>query len=124
MNKGKSCVSRLMKVFFFYSSEVTHLYTYNIRTVLHYATGWDAGVHFPAGVMIEFSLCHRIQTTSGVHSSSYSVGTRCFCPGVKRPGREADHSPPSSGDVENACSYTSTPLIRLHGVIIKQEIRK
>jgi hypothetical protein len=29
--------------------------------------------------------------------------------GVKRPGREADHSPPSSAEVNNARSYTSTP---------------
>jgi hypothetical protein len=28
--------------------------------------------------------------------------------GVKRPGREADHSPPSSAEVKNAWSYTST----------------
>jgi hypothetical protein len=37
--------------------------------------------------------------------------------GVKRPGREADHSPPSSVEVKNACSYTFTP-IRLHGVVL------
>jgi hypothetical protein len=30
-------------------------------------------------------------------------------PGVKRPRREADHSPPSSAEVKNAWSYTSTP---------------
>jgi hypothetical protein len=29
--------------------------------------------------------------------------------GVKRRGREADHSPPSSAEVKNAWSYTSTP---------------
>jgi len=29
-------------------------------------------------------------------------------PGLKRPGREADHSPPSIAEVENAWSYTST----------------
>jgi hypothetical protein len=29
--------------------------------------------------------------------------------GVKRPGREADHSPPSSDEVKYAWSYTSTP---------------
>jgi hypothetical protein len=29
--------------------------------------------------------------------------------GVKQPGREADHSPPSSAEVKNAGSYTSTP---------------
>jgi hypothetical protein len=29
--------------------------------------------------------------------------------GIKRPGREADHSPPFSAEVKNAWSYTSTP---------------
>jgi hypothetical protein len=32
-----------------------------------------------------------------------------FFPGVRRPGREADHSPPSSAKLKNAWSYTSTP---------------
>jgi hypothetical protein len=26
-------------------------------------------------------------------------------PGIKQPGREADHSPPSSAEVKNAWSY-------------------
>jgi len=30
-------------------------------------------------------------------------------PEVKRSGREADHSPPSSAEVKNAWSYTATP---------------
>jgi hypothetical protein len=30
-------------------------------------------------------------------------------PGIKRLGREADHSSPSSAEVKNRCSYTSTP---------------
>jgi hypothetical protein len=38
-------------------------------------------------------------------------------PEVKQPGREADHSPPSSSEFKNAWSYTSTP-IRLHGVVL------
>jgi len=29
--------------------------------------------------------------------------------GIKRTGREADHSPPSSAKVKNAWSYTFTP---------------
>jgi hypothetical protein len=29
--------------------------------------------------------------------------------GVKQPGHEADHTPPSSADVKNARNYTSTP---------------
>jgi hypothetical protein len=37
--------------------------------------------------------------------------------GVKRQGREADHSPPSSAEVKNAWSYTCTPPIRLNGVV-------
>jgi hypothetical protein len=37
---------------------------------------------------------------------------------VKRPGREADHSLPSSAEVKNAWSYTSTPAIRLDGVVL------
>jgi hypothetical protein len=28
---------------------------------------------------------------------------------VKRPGREADHSPPTCAEVKNAWSYTSSP---------------
>jgi hypothetical protein len=38
--------------------------------------------------------------------------------GIKWPGREADHSPPSSGEVKNAWSCTSTPSIRPHGVVL------
>jgi hypothetical protein len=38
-------------------------------------------------------------------------------PGVKRPGREADHSLPSNAEVKNAWRYTSTP-IRLHSVVL------
>jgi hypothetical protein len=38
--------------------------------------------------------------------------------GVKRLGREADQSPPSSAKVKNAWSYTSTPPTRFHGVVL------
>jgi hypothetical protein len=38
--------------------------------------------------------------------------------GVKLPGHEADHSPSSSAEVKNAWSYTSTPPICLHGVVL------
>jgi hypothetical protein len=39
----------------------------------------------------------------------------------KRPGCETDNSPPSSAKVKNAWSYTSTPPIRLHGVVLTSE---
>jgi hypothetical protein len=38
--------------------------------------------------------------------------------GVKRPGREADHSPPSSAEVKNVWRYTSTSPIRVHGAVL------
>jgi len=38
--------------------------------------------------------------------------------GVKRQGCEADHSSPSSAEIMNAWNYTSTPPIRLHGVVL------
>jgi hypothetical protein len=43
---------------------------------------------------------------------------------VKRPGRESDHAPPSSAEVKNAWSYTSTPPIRLHGVVLSSAQRQ
>jgi hypothetical protein len=38
--------------------------------------------------------------------------------GVQQLGHEADHSPPSCAEVKNAWSYTSTPPIHLHGVVL------
>jgi hypothetical protein len=46
-------------------------------------------------------------------------GAEEFLPGGKAAGREADHSRPSSVEVKNAWSYTSTPAIRLHGVVLR-----
>jgi hypothetical protein len=54
-------------------------------------------------------------------SSLLSNGYQGLFPwGVKRSGREADHLPPSSAEVKNARSYTSTPPIRLHGVVLSR----
>lgn len=40
-----------------------------------------------------------------------------FFPGVKQgPGRKFDHSPPSSADIKNEWSFTSTSPIGLHGI--------
>jgi hypothetical protein len=44
-------------------------------------------------------LYHRVQNGSGAHPASYLMGTGALSLGVKRPGREADHSPPSSAEV-------------------------
>jgi hypothetical protein len=48
-----------------------------------------------------FSLHHRFQTVSGAYTASYPMGTtEGPFPGVKQPGREADHSLPSSAEVK------------------------
>jgi len=52
-----------------------------------------------------FSFRHRIQTVSGRPPPA----TGALFPGVKWLEREADHSPPSSTEVNNAWSYNSTP---------------
>jgi hypothetical protein len=63
-----------------------------------------------------FTIRHRIQTGSGAHPA-YPLGTTIF-------------SPPSSGEVKNSWSYTSTPpyffmawclikhKVHLHGVVL------
>jgi hypothetical protein len=67
-----------------------------------YITGIRAGwsvVRVPAGAR-NFSLHHRVQTCSGAHPppTQWAPGTPSL--GVKRPGREADHSLPSSAEVK------------------------
>jgi hypothetical protein len=37
--------------------------------------------------------------------------------GVKRPGREVDHSPPTSAEVKKMWIYTSTPIC-FHGIVL------
>jgi hypothetical protein len=74
-------------------------------------------VRFPAGAG-NFSLHHRVQNGFGSHSASYPVVPGALSLEVKRPGREADHSPPSSAEAKNAWSYTFTPPVRRHGVVL------
>jgi hypothetical protein len=65
-------------------------------------------VRFSAGAG-NFSLHHPVQNGSGPTKPPIQWVSRALSLGVKRPGREADHSPPSSAEVKNAWSYTSTP---------------
>jgi hypothetical protein len=61
------------------------------------------GVRSPAGAK-DFSstLIVSVQTGSGAHPASCPMGTGGPFPGDKaRPGRDADHSPPSSAEVVN-----------------------
>jgi hypothetical protein len=62
-----------------------------------------------------FSPRHRVQTGSG---PPIQWVPRALSLGIKRPGREGDHSPPSTAEVKYAWSYTSIPPVRLHGVVL------
>jgi hypothetical protein len=55
----------------------------------------------------EFSLLQIFQTGSEVHRTTCPMGT----PGVKRPGHEADHSPPTCAEVINVDLYVHSPYV-------------
>jgi hypothetical protein len=44
---------------------------------------------------------------------------RALTPGIKWPERVADQSPPSGAETKNAWSRTSTPPVRVHGVLVR-----
>jgi hypothetical protein len=76
----------------------------SINQCSYYATCWPTCVRCPSVAGI-FYHRHCLQTDSGSHPSLFL--------GVKRPGREADHSPPFRAEVKNAwrctsASYTSS----------------
>jgi hypothetical protein len=74
------------------------------------ATDWTTeGSEFGSGQGQEFYLLHVVQTGSGIHPTSYPMGTGSSFPGVKRPGREADQSPPTNAEIKKIWIYTSTP---------------
>jgi hypothetical protein len=59
------------------------------------------GVRSPAGAE-DFSSSLCVQTGSGAHPASCTMGTGGPFPGGKaRPGRDADHSPLSSAEIVN-----------------------
>jgi hypothetical protein len=59
--------------------------------------------------MQDFTLLYGVQTDSGTHLASYPVGTGALPPGVKRQGREADHSPSSSAEVKGSGAIPLPP---------------
>jgi hypothetical protein len=50
-----------------------------------------------------------LQTDTGAHPVSYPIGAGFYSRGVKRPGHEAYHSPPTSSEVKKTWIYTSIP---------------
>jgi hypothetical protein len=69
-------------------------------SVLCLTTDWTTGVRSPTEAE-DFSSTLYVQTGSGAHTASCPMGTGGPFPGGKaRPGRDADHSPPSSAEVK------------------------
>jgi hypothetical protein len=73
------------------------------KDIQRLAVSWRSGARFPIGSS-DFSLPHRVQTFPG---ASYLMGYPY--PGIKRPGRESDHSAPYSGKVKRDGVITSFP---------------
>jgi hypothetical protein len=72
------------------------------------ATGYgldERGVKVRVPVGSELSLLHIVQTGFEANPASYPMGTEGFSPGVKRQGREADHSPPASAEFKRMWIY-------------------
>jgi hypothetical protein len=68
--------------------------------------------------MCFFSFCQSLAQIYGYEAADFhtTFNTLIF-PGVKRPGREADHLPPSSVEVKNDGVVPPLPT-RLHGVVL------
>jgi hypothetical protein len=77
----------------------THNLKHETRKLRCLNTGWTIGVRSPTGAE-DFSSSPCVQT---LHPSSYPMGTGGgpFPGGKARPGRDADHSPPSCAEVKN-----------------------
>jgi hypothetical protein len=66
-----------------------------------------------------FSIHHRVLRPALGHTQppvKWVSGALTLV--VNRLGCEAGHSPPPSAEVKNVWNYTSTPLIRLNGVVL------
>jgi hypothetical protein len=65
-------------------------------------------VRIPVSARV-LSVLQIIQTVSKTHPASYSVGVGGFARCVSQTGREVYHSPLTSAEVKNDCSYRHMP---------------
>jgi hypothetical protein len=76
------------------------------------------GIQFPVEAMMELFFRHRVHTGSVPPPASYPMVTGYISPGVKRPGREADHLIPYTAEITKAWSCTSTSPKTFHGAAL------
>jgi hypothetical protein len=83
-----------------YSSRVKKALCGNREGLFDRAIDWIAKVLLPERAR-NFSLIYSLQTDSGPTSPPVEWAPGTLSPGVKRQGREADHSHSSSAELEN-----------------------
>jgi hypothetical protein len=66
--------------------------------------GWSSSPSRPKNFPFYMSRPTLVPTQPPIQSV-----LRAISPGVKRPGREADHSPPASAEIKKTLVYTSIP---------------
>jgi hypothetical protein len=73
--------------------------------------GRPGGRNSSPGRVKDYSLLNVVQTGSEAQPASYPMDTGTLSPGVRRPGRETDHSPPTSAKVKkNVDLYIHSPI--------------
>jgi hypothetical protein len=82
-----------------------------VRAGIATGYGLDGGIRFSVASK-DFSVLHSVQTGSGAYPASYTMGTGgTVLLGIKWPGRDANHSPPSSVEVKNGGLYLHSPIL-------------
>jgi hypothetical protein len=95
-------------------------------SVVGIATGYgldDRGVRVRVPVGSRIFSCPRRPDQLWDHPASYPVGTGVIFHGIKRLGREADHSSPASAEVKKMWIYTSTPPYAFTSLHTSQNFR-
>jgi hypothetical protein len=91
---------------FYYTNKI---HVISIATLeIYLSNGFEILVTFDIRALVLQSITMHNFDSHSLPSSGYQD----LSPGVKKPGSEADHSPPSSAQVNNAWSYTSTHRMR------------
>jgi hypothetical protein len=80
------------------------------QSVQHWLrTGRPSGRSSSPGNIKNFLFFTSSRTALGPTQPPIQCLPRALSPGVKRPGREADHSPPTSAELKKIWIYTATP---------------
>jgi hypothetical protein len=106
----KSSISFLNPLWYFFCHRVMIYYWTSVREV-RYSVNIRRGCRGSTpGRGRHFCGRYNVRTGCGERLDLYPSGTEALSLGVRRPGREPDHWPPSFFEVENTCSCTCTFL--------------